>query len=83
MDGDDDPEADDGLEELLDLIAGRGKYRGHGAGLWTHPGDHAEEDAIHAQCLELERRGLVRRKESDAVTRATLWQARPGLRIAD
>jgi hypothetical protein len=75
-----DPAAESDLAEVLALIWGEGKYRGHGSGLWTHPGGDAEDDALHRQCCELERRGLARRKERDP-DGATLWEARPGLKI--
>lgn len=52
----------DEQQELLDLIAGRGKWAWTGkAGFHTHPSASKNQDALHSACLELEQNGLIRR----------------------
>lgn len=75
----DDPAREFDLAEVLAMIRGTGKYRGHGTGLETHPTGDALGPELHGQCCELERRGLVRRKVDGP--EAIVWEARPGLRI--
>ena len=49
-------------EELLDLIAGRGKWAWTGkAGFHTYPGRDENQRNIHEACLELERAGKIHR----------------------
>ena len=78
MDAPYDPR-EDALSELFDLIAGSGKYAGLGSGLTTFPGESGEWDRDHAMCAELERRGLVRRKQVEG---GVEWVA-TGLRLAE
>lgn len=47
------------LAELLELVSGKGKWKHLGGGFTTYPGH--EDDGKHEACLELERRGLVKR----------------------
>ena len=52
------------LHDLFDLVCGRGELRHLGSGLHTYPARTEENhQALHAGCLELERRGLIRRQE--------------------
>ncbi len=55
------PTQEEHLADLLDFIAGRGKWQFFGGAFHTHPGYDANNDRIHSACLELERRGLVQR----------------------
>ena len=57
--------------ELMDVIAGRGKFHCFGTGITTWPTGDDNNKKIHAGCLELERRGLIHRQD-DAATRV-LW----------
>lgn len=44
------------LDELMGLIAGRGRWAWTGRGLHTYPGT-----ALHEACVDLERRGNIYR----------------------
>jgi hypothetical protein len=50
---------EDGLKELLEFIQGKRPVGMHGRGITTWP-DH-DSDQKHVACLELERRGLIKR----------------------
>ena len=67
-----DDEFEDDLLELLDFLAGKGKYRGLGKGDAIQLGQVAEDDHRHALLLELRRRGQARRKIVDGVA---VWEA--------
>jgi len=65
---------EDELEELLDFISGKGKYKGLGKGGISEPTSGNAEDARqHAMLAELERRGLAKqmRDATGFVWRAT------------
>ena len=47
------------LEDLLDFIAGRGRFTAFGDGMHTYPGRDENQKGLHDGCLELERRGLI------------------------
>jgi hypothetical protein len=79
MPSDADEAYEDVLAELLDFVAGSGKYAGLGRGDSTRPGDWPAEDERHALLAELNRRGLVRRRRDGD---AWAWEA-TGLRRAD
>lgn len=56
------PFTDENLTELLECIAGQGRWAWTGgAGFHTHPGYDANQQSLHDACCELERRGLVER----------------------
>lgn len=54
------------LGELFEFIAGRGKYSfTRGGAMFTYPGRDENRQRLHEGCLELERRGLIRRHEDE------------------
>ena len=53
------------LAYLLDFIAGRGDWAEYSPGMWTYPEGDAEARHKHDACLELERRGKIRRKHEE------------------
>ena len=67
-----DEEFEDGLAEMLDFLAGKGKYRGLGKGRVTEPEEHPREMEDHATLCELRRRGLARRRKDG---KAWVWEA--------
>ncbi len=50
------------LNQLYGFIAGRGPWRHFGPGMRTHPEGDAQDRLKHDACLELERRGRIKRK---------------------
>lgn len=53
------------LTELLNFVAGRGRFTMLGGGVHTFPGRDDNQQALHDGCLELERRGQVERVIDD------------------
>lgn len=49
------------LQELLEFATGRGKWAWKGSGMCTHPTGDDNALGLHAGCVELERRGLLKR----------------------
>lgn len=52
---------DDELKELLDFATGGGKWAWTGPYMHTHPWMDDNQKCLHAGCIELERRGLLKR----------------------
>ena len=50
------------LSELMELVAGRGKYAFFGAGINTYPAGDDNNRKIHSYCLDLERHRLIYRQ---------------------
>lgn len=46
---------------LLRFIRGEGEFAFFGSGIHTYPGRGEKEENIYSGCVELERRGLIRR----------------------
>lgn len=52
---------EDELKELFEFAAGIGRFKYTGQFMHTYPGMDDNKDRIHAGCVELERRGLLKR----------------------
>ena len=68
------PMVDACLDDLVDLIAGRGRWAALGSGMWTYPDATDENHAkLHAACLRLEAEGRIKRAPVSS-ERAVLWR---------
>lgn len=53
------------LEAVLEFISGKGRFSFLGGGVSTYPNREDGEHGLHLACLELERRGLICRRQDD------------------
>ena len=55
------PPKEDDLLLLFEFATGRGRWAWTGPYMHTHPGGDAESQSVHDACVELERRGMLKR----------------------
>jgi hypothetical protein len=65
---------EEGYQQLFDFIAGNHPYQILGNGIHTYPEGDENQKSIFADCLELERRGLIFRFKEDRD--AVIWKAK-------
>lgn len=65
--------AESDAAELLDFIAGRGKWRHYKGPCFTYANGTADEQKLHEACLELEKAGKIENVNEDPGGEVFAW----------